>query len=86
MGDDGSLQRNMRLAKEIKVEDFVSAQTEDLVMGLQPQDRQIVLVIPMQPCAMEVGADVRIARGGTLVVSGQPLTMQGRSSIERKHG
>jgi len=34
--DDGSLQWNMRLAKEVKVGGFVSVQTEAFVMGPQP--------------------------------------------------
>ena len=34
--DDGSLQWNMRLAKEVKVGGFVNVQTEAFVMGPQP--------------------------------------------------
>ena len=42
---------------------FVSVQAEVFVTGPQPQDRQLVLVIPTQPFDMELGATVGIATG-----------------------
>lgn len=71
--DDGSLQWNMRLAKEVKVGGFVSVQTEAFVMGPQPQDRQLVLVIPTQLYDMELGAELGIARGVQWWYPGNPL-------------
>ena len=61
--DDSSLQWNMHLAKEVKVGGFVSVQTEVFVTDPQPQDRQLVLVRPTKPYDMELGAELRIARG-----------------------
>ena len=61
--DDGSLQWSMRIAKEVKVEVFGSVQMEKFVTGLQPQYRQLVLVIPTQPYDMELGSELGIARG-----------------------
>ena len=61
--DDSSLQWNMHLAKDVKVGGFVSVQTEVFVTDPQPQDRQLVLVRPTKPYDMELGAELRIARG-----------------------
>ena len=71
--DDGSLQWNMRLAKEVKVGGFVSVQKEAFVTGPQPQDRQLVLVIPTQPYDMELGAELGVARGVQWWYPGNPL-------------
>ena len=49
--DDGSLQSNIRLANEVKVRGFVGVQREAFATGPQPQDRQLVLVIPTQTTA-----------------------------------
>lgn len=63
MEDDGSVQWNMSLAKEVRVEGFVSVQTEAFVTGPQPQDRQLVLAIPTQTYDMGLGAELEVARG-----------------------
>ena len=55
--DDSSLHWNIRLTKEAKVGGFVSVLKEALVTGLQPQDRQFILVVPPQPYDMELGAE-----------------------------
>ena len=71
--DDGSLQWNLRMAKTVKVEGFVSVQTEAYVKGPQPQDRQLVLVVPTQSYDMEQGAELGIARGVQWWYPGNPL-------------
>lgn len=69
---DGSLQWCMRLEKEVVV-DFVSAQTEAVVTGSQPQDRQLVQAIPTQPYDTELGAELGVAWGIQWWCPGNPL-------------
>lgn len=71
--DDGSLQWNLRLIKEVKVEGFVSVQVEAVVRGPRPHDRQLVLVIATQPHDMELGAESGIVRGVQRWCPGNPL-------------
>ena len=53
----------LRLAREAVVPGFVRVQVGAHAKGVQPQDRQLVVVEPNKPYDMELGAEMGVARG-----------------------
>ena len=73
--DDGTLQWELRLAQEAAVPGFVSVPVNvySYAKGVQPQDRQLVVVKPNKPYDMELGAEMGVARGTQWWYPGTPL-------------
>ena len=88
--DDGTLQWELRLAREVVVPGFVSVQVDAYTKGVQPQDRQLVVVEPNKSYDMELGAEMGVARGAQWWYPGTPLQCKvvnrSKASLTLKRG
>ena len=71
--DDGTLQYRLRLAQEAVVKGFISVQVDANARGVQPQDRQLIVVVINKPYGMELGAEMGVPRGTQWWYPGTPL-------------
>lgn len=60
--DDGTRQWKPRPENEVKLPGFASIQMEALMKGILPQERQLVMVVPLFSYDMEGGAELGLAR------------------------
>ena len=71
--DDSTLQWKVRLVDDVTIEGFVGVAVEGFVTGPQPQDRQLVIIQPLDKYDMETGAEVGVARGVQWWEPGTPV-------------
>ena len=71
--DDGTLRWELRPARQAVVPGFVSVQVDGYAKGVQPQDRQLVVVEPTASYDVELGTELRVARGTQWWYPGTPL-------------
>lgn len=64
--DDGTLQRELRPSKEEKMPGFLSMPTGTFVGGVVPQERQLVLAVPLRPTTWKEERMYKLARGKQL--------------------
>ena len=71
--DNGTLQWELRPTRQVLVPVFVSVQADAYAKGVQPQNRQLVVVKPTAPYDMEAGAKLGVARATQWWHPGTPL-------------
>ena len=71
--DDGRLQWEFRLSRQVEVGEFVGVAVEEYVQGPQPNERQLVLIQPVEKYDTGSGAVVGMARRVQWWEPGTPL-------------